>query len=281
MSAFDPDLIKLQLSRLPFKLAECGHDIPSMHAYVDEKELQLASTGETSSDVVTHLMTAYRSHPDPEIVQYAERQYDNRKDKGKKVTAKWLRKKVEGKVYRIKAKEDLAALHTADDIHVLESRVQGNRRSHSNHSGRSNGGRGRGNGGRGRGRSNSRSNSNAGRGNQGGRGRSGGRTNGRSRSNSRRRYQPPRELRNVPKPDNPNQSKMVRGKEFFWCDNHSWCGHKTVACENPDDEPSNNGNNNSNSNGNGGGRGDRNGRRVSAYTSLIQRGRETLETVQE
>ena len=279
-TAYDPDLIRQQLAKARYKLADYGYDIKQWHKWLLSLQTQLASSQQTSTDIVSHMMTGYRSHPDADLVQYVERIFDEAKDAGRDITPTWLIKKAEGKADRIKAKEDLATLQQAEDIQVLESRVQaGGRPSYTNSRRSSGGGRGRGNSGGGRGRNTGNPrNSNAGRGNQGGRGR--GRSNSRS-SGRRKKYLPPPELRNKPKPSNPDHKEVVRGMEFYWCDNHTWCSHKTPDCKKPDTGINNNSNNNSNSNGNGGGRGDRNGRRVSAFTSLIQRGQSTLETVEE
>ena len=281
VTAHDPDIIRQQIAKSRYKLAELGYDIKEFHKWILNRMACLASSKQTSTDIVTHMMSAYRTHSDKDLVDYIERQVDDAKDAEKVITPPWLIRKVEGKLNRIQAREDLESLQQAEDIHVLESRVQGNQQSHNNNFARrsnNGGGRGRGNGGRGRGRGNNQRSNNAGRGR-------GGRGNSRSRNgpnNKKKKYLPPPELRNKPKPTNPFHKETVRGFDYYWCDNHTWCSHTTPECKKPDTGTNNNNNNNSNSNNsNGGGRGDRNGRRVSAYTSLIQRGQDARETVQE
>ena len=84
---------------------------------------------------------------------------------------------------------------------------------------------------------------------------------------------PPPELKNVGKPSDPNTKKIVNGVEHLWCDNHSWCSHKTCDCRKPKTgilHPENP----NNKNGNGGnqpGGGNRNGRAVTPYSALLTR----------
>ena len=89
-AAYDPDLIRQQLAKARFKLADYGYDIKQWHKWSLSLQTQLASSQQTSTNIVSHMTTGYRSHPDAGLVQYVERIFDEAKDAGRDITPTWL-----------------------------------------------------------------------------------------------------------------------------------------------------------------------------------------------
>ena len=83
-------------------------------------------------------------------------------------------------------------------------------------------------------------------------------------------------MRNTGKPSDPNTKKMVKGLEYYWCDHHGWCSHKTSECKKPEtgmyhpDNPLNKDKTSKDEPN----LGNRNGRAVSAFSALL--GRKTI-----
>ena len=76
----DPDLIRTQLSRSAAKFAELNYDVPNFNKWINLKVGQLRQCGETSSDLRSHIMHAYLSSNNAELVTYVKREKDYMRD---------------------------------------------------------------------------------------------------------------------------------------------------------------------------------------------------------
>jgi len=244
---FDPETIRRQLAKASEKFASIRYNVKELNQWVKTQMLHLQSHGQDSTDVHSHLWGAYKSSNDKEFVTYIQGLEDQVQDGAMHITWKELMKKAQSKVERLHVQRNLKSSSDSgtDDVKILRTQLetlQSELHALQVNVPTSNGG---GNGG-----------GNPSR-------REGGRTN------NRRRYEPPAELKNEPKPSDPNKTVTVNGKTFKWCDNHKWCAHITSECRDLS----------SGGNGKGGGDskpatpdlGDRNGRAIKAYNTLIGR----------
>ena len=76
----DPDLIRTQLSQAPAKFAELNYDFPSFNQWINTQVGKLRQRGETSSDLRSHIQSAYVSSNNPKLVTYVEQQKDYVRD---------------------------------------------------------------------------------------------------------------------------------------------------------------------------------------------------------
>jgi hypothetical protein len=248
--SFDPETIRNQLSKASDKFASLKFNVKELNNWVKEKMLHLQSHGQTSTDVMSHVWTAYKSSNDKEFVNYIRGLEDQVQDDQVEINWKGLMKKAQSKTERLIVARNLLSLSDpgTNEVQALQARVEDLQsevqalqteipsRNNSNAQGQD-------------------------RGNQPGRG--DGRTN-----KHRRKYQPPPELQNEPKPSDPNKKITVQGREYKWCDTHKWCAHITTECR----DLTSGGNKGGNTDGNNKSQeGNRNGRAVQAYNALLSR----------
>ena len=89
-----------------------------------------------------------------------------------------------------------------------------------------------------------------------------------------KQYFPPPQLKDVPKPSDLSTKKVVDGLDYYWCDNHGWCSHKTPDCKKPETgslHPKNPHYKGGSGGGSNSGGGNRDGRAVRAYEALLDR----------
>ena len=278
-TTMDPEVVKTMISRAASKFASMNYNLDAFKTWFSEMMKHLHSSGTTSSDALSHVMMALKSTPEKEVSDYISQWEDRKKDSMEDYTPEEAIDKAIIKSQRLETYRNQANLlnidATNDELNALKSEILDGVKQNINAlatemakkrgygprgSSNNRGGRGRGRGGRGRG-------------NGGGRGRGRGGRSGDRRPREKIQYLPPPELKNVGKPSDPNTKKIVNGVEHLWCDNHSWCSHKTCDCRKPKTgilHPENP----NNKNGNGGsqpGGGNRNGRAVTAYSALLTR----------
>ncbi len=260
--SFDPETIRSQLSKASDKFASLKFNVKELNSWVKEKMLHLQSHGQSSTDVLSHVWTAYKSSNDKQFVSYIQGLEDQVRDDQIDINWKGLMKKAQSKTERLIVARNLLSLSdpVTNEVQALQARVENlqsevqalqtevpTRRS-SNAQG-------------------------SGQGNQRESGRIDGRTN-----KHRKKYQPPPELQNEPKPSDPNKKITVQGREYKWCDTHKWCAHITTECR----DLTSGGNSSGNATGATGATGangantsqggNRNGRAVQAYNALLNRG---------
>jgi predicted RNA-binding protein YlxR (DUF448 family) len=81
--------IRENLNHLEAKILEVSYDIEVFNLYVTSQIEQLAARGESSSDILINVFTAYLAVPDKKFVEYVEKQKD-RFDEGEDITYKKL-----------------------------------------------------------------------------------------------------------------------------------------------------------------------------------------------
>ena len=81
--------IRENLSNLEAKMLDISYDIDVFNQYVTSQVEQLAARGETSSDLLINLFTAFMAVPDKKFVEYIEKQKD-RYDEGEDLSTKRL-----------------------------------------------------------------------------------------------------------------------------------------------------------------------------------------------
>ena len=76
----DPDVIRTQLANAYQKFKEDNYDVLKFNNWVLQKVSQLTQMGTTSTDLRSHLFTAYESSPDEDFVRYIAYQRDEISD---------------------------------------------------------------------------------------------------------------------------------------------------------------------------------------------------------
>ena len=67
-ASVDPSVVRTQLSQLKEKFQELGYDIRRINDFASNGVSQLAQCGQESTDIKTHLVNAYITHPDTRVV---------------------------------------------------------------------------------------------------------------------------------------------------------------------------------------------------------------------
>ena len=81
--------IRENLNHLEAKMLEVSYDIDAFNLHVTNQVEQLSARGETSSDLLINLFTAFLPVPDKKFVEYIEKQKD-KYDEGEDITTKKL-----------------------------------------------------------------------------------------------------------------------------------------------------------------------------------------------
>ncbi len=248
-TSFDPETIRGQLSKAPEKFASLQYNVKELNSWIKENMLHLKSHGQTSTDVLSHLWATYKSSNDPEFVTYINGIEDQVRDDDLEINYGGLMKKAQSKTERLMSSRNLNNISKTEDdgIQALQTEVVQDLKSEVEEL-----------------KAelqalqtdipNWRSGSND-------------RTNNANNKKPRRKYLPPSELKDEPKPSDPNKKITIKNFHYQWCDTHKWCSHVSKDCRNPSSgSPSV-----SNSGGDTSSQGNRNGRAVKAYNALISR----------
>ena len=218
--------------------------------------MHLKSHGQTSTDVLSHLWATYKSSNDQEFVTYITGIEDQVRDDDLEINYGGLMKKAQSKTERLMVSRNLNNISkTGDDgiqalqtemvqeyearvgsyeakVQALQAELQALQTEVPNW----------------RSGSNDRTNKHS------------------SNNRPRRKYLPPPELRDEPKPSDPNKKITIKNFHYQYCDTHKWCSHVTKDCNKPASGNPNGGNSGGDNN-----QGNRNGRAVKAYNALIDR----------
>ena len=73
-------MVRTQLSELRAKFKELGYAIRKINDFASNSISELAQCGQVSTDIKTHLVNAYLSHPDERVVDYVTALEDKQKD---------------------------------------------------------------------------------------------------------------------------------------------------------------------------------------------------------
>jgi hypothetical protein len=102
-SSIDPDVIRKELAHAYLKFKELKYDVRAFHDWVQQKINVLRQTGHTSTDVATHLLTAYKSSNDEKLWLYIDHLEDIARDSGTYLEEKDLMNKVKMKFNALEA----------------------------------------------------------------------------------------------------------------------------------------------------------------------------------
>jgi hypothetical protein len=79
-ASVDPSVIRTQLSELSAKFEELGFDIRRLNDFASNDIGELTQCEQESTDIKTHLVNAYLSHPDERVTDYVMALEDKQKD---------------------------------------------------------------------------------------------------------------------------------------------------------------------------------------------------------
>jgi hypothetical protein len=251
-SSIDPDVIRKELAHAYLKFKELKYDVRSFHDWVQQKINALRQTGHSSTDVATHLLTAYKTSNDEKLRLYIDRLEDIARESGTYLEEKDLMNKVKMKFDALETSRKLEAISKQeDDIVALKAQIKSLKKGKSG--GDSSGGsNSSGSGGGRRGKDNKK------------------------KKDGKKEYIPfPKELRKKPEPTDLTKPIVVEGVNYYFCKKHKWCRHKGSECKGIDRNPNgnrttaNDGGSTTQTTTNTGG-GDRGGRAIRAVGAVVQ-----------
>jgi hypothetical protein len=252
-SSIDPDVIRKELAHSYLKFKELKYDVRAFHDWVQQKINALGQTGHSSTDVATHLLTAYKTSNDEKLRLYIDRLEDIARESGTYLEEKDLMNKVKMKFDALETSRKLETVaKQEDEIVALKAQIKTLKKAKSggDNSGGSSGSGGSGGGKRGK---------------------------DKKKKDGKKEYVPfPKELRKKPEPTDLTKPHVVDGVNYYYCKKHKWCRHKGSECKGIDRNTSGNratGNDGSNAatqaTTNTGG-GDRGGRAIRAVGAIVQ-----------
>jgi hypothetical protein len=244
-SSIDPDVIRKELAHAYLKFKELKFDVRLFHDWVQQKLNALKQTGHTSTDVATHLLTAYRTSTDEKLRLYIDRLEDSARESGEYLQVKSLMNNVKMKYDALETSRRLEAVAKQDDqIVALKAQLKDLKKKQKGEAA----------------------------------------TGGTTKSKKKRKEKEgtekkkfPKELKKKPEPSDLTKPLKIDGADWWYCKKHKWCKHKNADCRgiNRNPEPgaqANDGANNSNASTqptvNPGG-GDRAGRTLRAVGAVV------------
>jgi hypothetical protein len=249
-SSIDPDVIRKELAHAYLKFKELKYDVRAFHDWVQQKINALAQTGHTSTDVATHLLTAYKTSTDEKLRLYIDRLEDIARETGTYLEEKDLMNKVKMKFDALETARKLEAVaKQEDEIVALKAQIKNLKKGKGG--GDNAGGNGSG-------------------------GKNGKRGKDKKKREGKKEYVPfPKELRKKPEPTDLNKPLIIEGVNYYYCKKHKWCRHKGSECKGFDrkkddgNATANDASSATQSTANTGG-GDRGGRAIRAVGAVVQ-----------
>ena len=178
-----------------------------------------------STDVATHLLTAYKTSNDEKLRLYIDHLEDIARESGEYLEVKSLMNNVKMKFDALETSRKLEAVaKQEDEIVALKAQIKDLKKKGTN-----SGGSGSGNsGGNGKGKSRNRN-----------------RNNKKKEGDAPKKFQFPKELKKKPEPSDLSKPHKIDGVDWWFCKNHKWCRHKNSDCKgikrNPDNSNASNG----------------------------------------
>jgi hypothetical protein len=114
-SSIDPDVVRKELAHAYLMFRELKYDVRAFHDWVQRKLNALKQTGHASTDVATHLLTAYKTSNDPQLRLYIDRLEDISRDSGTYLQERDLMNKVKMKFDSLETARKLEAIAKRDD----------------------------------------------------------------------------------------------------------------------------------------------------------------------
>ena len=119
--------IRMKFTRLDTTFAKMNYDVEQLNLYVLTWLEGLAARGGTTTDLSTHLFKAYKTSPNPDLVQYVKDK-QNDFDEGATITANDLMQMVGVKYSNLKSEEEEEYVHIkpeeSGDIIALQAQVE-------------------------------------------------------------------------------------------------------------------------------------------------------------
>jgi polyhydroxyalkanoate synthesis regulator phasin len=229
-SSIDPDVIRKELAHAYWKFKELKFDVRMFHDWVQQKLNSLKQTGHKSTDVATHLLTAYRTSHDEKLRLYIDRLEDVARESGTYLEEKDLMNKVKIKFDSLETARKLEAITQGDEIMALKAQIKSLKKKIDNSN-----------------ESESSSDDSDEEDDQSGKERENSRKKKNGKS-AKKRF--PRELKKKPEPDDLSKPHKIDGVEWWYCKVHKWCKHKDADCRQKEDDDSGNANGDSQTDGN-------------------------------
>jgi hypothetical protein len=124
-SSIDPDVVRKELAHAYLMFRELKYDVRAFHDWVQRKLNALKQTGHASTDVATHLLTAYKTSNDPQLRLYIDRLEDISRDSGTYLQERDLMNRVKMKFDSLETARKLEAIAKRDDdIVALKARIE-------------------------------------------------------------------------------------------------------------------------------------------------------------
>jgi hypothetical protein len=124
-SSIDPDVIRKELAHAYLKFKELKYDVRLFHDWVQQKLNALRQTGHSSTDVATHLLTAYKTSNDEKLRLYIDRLEDSARESGQYLQVKSLMNNVKMKYDALETSQRLEAVAKQDDqIVALKAQIR-------------------------------------------------------------------------------------------------------------------------------------------------------------
>jgi hypothetical protein len=220
-----PDTIRKELAHSDAKFRELKYDVQEFNQWVNLKVKQLRQHGEESTDLRTHLFTAYASASDTSLVKYIEGLKDDLRDRRITITPTELMSKAKNKADELDKERRFKALggptDTKDEqILALEAKLEALAKKFG---------------------TGKRNNNGNGGGNRSGKG-----GNRQGKQGKKGKKDPnakpfPKELIDAGAPDDTSKPRTIDGVDYWWCTHHNkWGKHKTSECKAKDGNGSNN-----------------------------------------
>jgi hypothetical protein len=130
-SSIDPDVVRKELAHAYLMFRELKYDVRAFHDWVQRKLNALKQTGHKSTDVATHLLTAYKTSNDDQLRLYIDRLEDIARDSGSYLHERDLMNKVKMKFDSLETTRKLEAIaRRDDDIVALKAKLEKLKKRH-------------------------------------------------------------------------------------------------------------------------------------------------------
>jgi hypothetical protein len=130
-SSIDPDVVRKELAHAYLMFRELKYDVRAFHDWVQRKLNALKQTGHASTDVATHLLTAYKTSNDDQLRLYIDRLEDIARDSGSYLHERDLMNKVKMKFDSLETTRKLEAIaRRDDDIVALKAKLEKLKKRH-------------------------------------------------------------------------------------------------------------------------------------------------------
>jgi polyhydroxyalkanoate synthesis regulator phasin len=226
-SSIDPDVIWKELAHAYWKFKELKFDVRMFHDWVQQKLNSLKQTGHKSTDVATHLLTAYKTSHDEKLRLYIDRLEDVARESGTYLEEKDLMNKVKLKFDSLETARKLEAITQEDEIMALKAKIKSLEEKVDNAN-----------------ESDSSSDDSDEDDDQSGKEREASKKKNR-KSSKKKKF--PKELKNKAEPSDLTKPHKIDGVKWWYCKVHKWCRHKDADCRQKEEADDDSGNRNGDS----------------------------------